>query len=275
MLRYGECGRGDRQEVQVERKELLESRVDVPQLLERRLQLVWSWIVIAETERFVQHTEEREVRDVAAIRLATALEHGDGVRVYGAAELVEQSALAKARIADDRHKLAPATHGLVQSVTQRRKLGLTPGVCRQVNFVRRLEPALRSRFPKQAMWYSLHTTFERYRLALLRFEERSKQPLALSAHEDLAYLCFRGDSTGSLQRISHDAIPLIARRMCLCDHQTHIDAGLKLDTFIEAELSAQFHTAELRMKLDSGSGGAHDIVFVGGGDAEHGDDLFT
>ena len=130
MLRYGECGRGDREEVQVERKELLESRVDVPQLLERGLQLVWSRIVIGETERFAQHTEEGEVRDVAAIRLATALEHGDGVRVDGAAELVEQSALAKARIADDRHELAPATHGVVQFVPQRREFGLTPGVCR-------------------------------------------------------------------------------------------------------------------------------------------------
>ena len=275
MLRYGECGRGDREEVQVERKELLESRVDVPQLLERRLQLVWSRIVIGETERFAQHTEEGEVRDVAAIRLATALEHGDGVRVDGAAELVEQSALAKARIADDRHELAPATHGVVQFVPQRREFGLTPGVCRQVDFVRRLEPALRSRFPEQPMWYGLHTAFEPYRLAFFRFKERGKQPLALSAHENLACLRFRGDSTGLLQRISHDAIPLIARRMCLRDHRTRIDAGLKLDTLIEPELSAQFHTADLRMKLHGGSGGTHDIVFVGGGDAEHGDDLFT
>lgn len=63
--------------MQVERKEFLESRVDVLQLLERRLQLVWSRIVIGETERFAQHAEEREVRDVAAIGLAAALEHSD------------------------------------------------------------------------------------------------------------------------------------------------------------------------------------------------------
>ena len=125
------------------------------------------------------------------------------------------------------------------------------------------------------MWYSLHTAFQRYRLALFRFKEGSQQPLALSAHEDLACLRLRGDSSGVLRRISHDPIPLIARRMCLRDHRTHIDAGLKLDRFIEAEFSAQFHTADLRMKLHGGSGGAHDIVFMGGGDAKYGDDLFT
>src|SRR6185436_9835313 len=102
-LRQREALARNRQQVQVERGELLQLRAQLANALDCLAFLVLDRARIAQMEGFAEHFDERHVRGPASVRRTAALERRDTELV---AELVEEAALSHSRLANDRHDAA-------------------------------------------------------------------------------------------------------------------------------------------------------------------------
>src|SRR5262249_11001708 len=143
----------DGQEMEEQRHESLERRIDAPGVGDNLFERLGVGVALAQRETPAQAIDEREIRGVAAVGLAPALGDGDLLAIQLAAELVEQAALADARLAFHGDELAFAGEGLGDQGPHRLELRVAADVALEAALARRLEARMDGGRTQDAMGY--------------------------------------------------------------------------------------------------------------------------
>src|SRR5512145_2274645 len=112
--------------MQIQRHEIFEIRIDSANFRYGSFQQACGRIVFTELQDIPQALDKGQVKNIAAVRLATALHELDGLAIQFAAELKEQTAFARSRLADDGNELAFAATGLFKTILQCLQFLLSP-----------------------------------------------------------------------------------------------------------------------------------------------------
>ena len=265
--------RGHRQEMQIQREVVFERRIDRADSFDQSLGI--DDRAPFEAQRSANDLDERSVwRDVAK-RAASAFQHIDTSRRRDPlVKLVQEAALADARVADDLHNAAVGPASALDVAFEQRQVGLPADIRCQAGLLRNLEPRLETGFSRHAErcdrgggW------FEHHRRARRRMNVGGEETLAFLAEDHIARGRQGRQPRRHVGQRADNGVPTRSFIQPLGDHRPDMQPGLNLDCGLPVRVRSEF--AHARMQLERGTYRAQLIVVMRRRDAEQTDDFLA